>query len=93
MLTHPELLDTLKKCKTLQRLSIQFTSKCLDWDDESEDEEARSAFVSLKGFSNLTSLELYEFHGDPTDLRKELASILKDLPMLKTLGLGNAIPL
>jgi hypothetical protein len=92
MLRHPELLDTLKKCKTLQRLSIQFASKCLDWDDESEDEEARSAFVSLKSFSNLTSLELYEFYGDPTDLGKELASVLKDLPMLKTLGLGMQYP-
>jgi hypothetical protein len=92
MLKHPELLDTLKKCQTLQRLSIQFTSKCLDWDDESEDEEEHGAFVSLKGFSNLTSLELYEFYGDPTDLGKELASVLKDLPMLKTLGLGMQYP-
>ncbi len=92
MLKHPELLDTLKKYQTLQKLSIQFTSKCLDWDDESEDEEEHGAFVSLKGFSNLTSLELYEFYGDPTDLGKELASVLKDLPMLKTLGLGMQYP-
>ncbi len=58
---------------------------------ESEDEE-HGASVSLKGFSNLTSLELYEFYGDYTDLGKELATFLKDLPMLKTLGLGIQYP-
>jgi hypothetical protein len=92
MLRHTELLDTLKKFQTLQKLSIQFATKCLHWDDESEDENAYNAFVSLKGFSNLTSLSLYEFWGDTSDLCKELASVLKDLPMLKTLGLGMLYP-
>jgi hypothetical protein len=85
MLRHPELLPTLRKSQTLRKLSIQFASQCLD-----EGAGAENAFVSLKGFSNLTSLELYGFYGDDTQLAKEISSVLRDLPTLKTLGLGMA---
>jgi hypothetical protein len=85
MLRHPELLPTLQKSQTLRRLSIQFASQCLE-----EDAEPDNAFVSLKGFSNLTSLELYGFYGDDAQLVKEISSVLKNLPTLKMLGLGMA---
>jgi hypothetical protein len=85
MLRHPQLLPTLQKSQTLRKLSIQFASQCLE-----EDAEPDNAFVSLKGFSNLTSLELYGFYGDDAQLVKEISSVLKNLPTLKMLGLGMA---
>jgi hypothetical protein len=87
MLRHPQLLPALQKSPTLRKLSVQFASQCLE-----EDSEPYNAFVSLQGFSNLTSLELYGFYGDDEQLVKDIASVLKSLPTLTMLGLGMAYP-
>jgi hypothetical protein len=45
----------------------------------------------LKGFRNLTSLEVYHFYGDKARILKDLVSALEDSPRLQTLGLALAI--
>jgi hypothetical protein len=45
----------------------------------------------LKGFRNLTSLEVYHFYGDKVRILKDLVSALGDSPRLQTLGLALAV--
>jgi hypothetical protein len=49
-----------------------------------------NCYFPLKGFRNLTSLELYEFYADHGSVVKDLASCLCDSPSLKKLGLAFA---
>lgn len=83
MLSDPELLRTLKNSPTLRSLSILFESRSLEMLQDAE-----KCFMPLKGFRNLTSLELYNFYGNETQLVKELAKVLIDCSNLTTLGLG-----
>lgn len=85
MLRNPELLATLKGYQNLKSLSIQFASQYLE-----DRVYAERCWISLKGFRNLASLELYQFYGDQTQLTKDIAAVLAECPNLKTLGLGMA---
>jgi len=49
--------------------------------------------VYLKGFCNLTSLELYSLYGSETHLTKDICSILLDSPGLENLGLSLSLDL
>lgn len=80
-----ELLKTLKNCKTLKNISIQFASQYLE-----DIVAAGNCFISLKGFKNLESLELYNFYGDEKRLTRDIDGVLSNCPSLKTLGLGKA---
>jgi hypothetical protein len=46
--------------------------------------------TQLKGFKSLTSLELYQFYGEESQLLTGIANVLRDCPGLKKLGLGMA---
>jgi len=83
MLSDPELLRMLKNSQTLRSLSILFESRSLEMLQDAE-----KCFMPLKGFRNLTSLELYNFYGTETQHVKDLANVLIDCTNLKTLGLG-----
>jgi hypothetical protein len=83
MLSDPELLRTLKNRQTLKNLSIMFESQWLE-----DQFLAEKCFMPLKGFRNLTSLELYNFYGNETRLVRDVVNVLVDCPNLKALGLG-----
>jgi hypothetical protein len=75
----------LKESQTLKHVSILFASQWLD-----DPVAATNCFIPLKGFSNLTSLELYHFYGDQERISKDLVSALGDSPHLQKLGLALA---
>ena len=80
------MLNVLKGCKTLKRLSIQFSNEHLD-----DPDSARLLWnCPLNGFENLTSLELYQFYGDQDALVQDIAGAMSRCPNLHTLGLGYA---
>jgi hypothetical protein len=85
ILRNKPLLQRLKNCQTLRQLSIQFSHQLLG--DESG---ADRCWTKIKGFQNLTSLELYNFFGDEDKLIRDIALLLSDNPRLKKLGLGMA---
>jgi hypothetical protein len=85
MLRNQELLQALKQSATIKNISILFASQHLD-----DQMDALNCSISLEGFDNLTSLELYNFYGDPDSLAVEIANVLAECPGLKTLGLGFA---
>lgn len=80
-----ELLNCLKWCPHLRHLLIQAPSvvstSCIP------NLRGRGHFI---GFSNLTSLEVYNLRGKFEDLADEFSAVLFDCPHLKTLGLGMA---
>lgn len=69
----------------MKDLSILFDSGYLQ-----DPEFGINCFFSLNGFENLTSLELYSFHGDSNELAKDITNALRECPALKTLGLSVA---
>src|SRR2546423_1474279 len=85
ILRKPELLGFFKNCQTLKQLSIQFASKHIE-----DRDHAFNCSIPLKGFRNLTALELYKFYGDEDLLVKDIAAVLIECPRLKTLGLAFA---
>jgi hypothetical protein len=85
ILRHPELLRILKESQTLKHVSIEFASQWLE-----DRIAARNCSITLKGFRNLTSLEVYHFYGDEERILKDLVSALVDSPHLQTLGLALA---
>ena len=85
MLRHKQLLRILKQSSTLKEISILFASQYLD-----ESRGASRCFFSLHGFRNLTSLELYNFYGEPDGLIVDIVGALARFPGLKTLGLSFA---
>jgi len=85
MLRNEELVKTLKSLPSLRNLSIQFAGQYLD-----DEVTALKCYTHLKGFKCLTSLELYQFYGEETQLINDIASVLSDCPGLKKLGLGMA---
>lgn len=85
MLRNKNFLNALKNCETLQHLSIQFASQHLD-----DNTTACNCSMPLNGFRNLTSLELYQFYGNETQLINDIADVLSNCPRLKKLGLGMA---
>jgi hypothetical protein len=85
MLRNRNFLNALKNCETLQHLSIQFASQHLE-----DNTAACNCSMPLNGFRNLTSLELYQFYGNETQLINDIAGVLSDCPRLKKLGLGMA---
>jgi hypothetical protein len=78
-----EIMRPLKSCQTLKSLLIQFESL---WPGDKI--LADKCWIALEGFRNLTSLELYNFHGTESHLIKEITGVLVNSPNLKTLGLG-----
>lgn len=86
LLRNPELLRTLKDCKMLESVWVQFAAQCLDGDRIA----AEKCFFSLRGFQNLTSLSLYNFYGEHNRLTKDIARVLSKCPTLKHLALGMA---
>jgi hypothetical protein len=76
----------LKESQTLKHISILFASQWLE-----DRIAARNCAITLKGFRNLTSLEVYHFYGDKARISKDLVSALEDSPHLQTLGLALAI--
>ena len=85
ILRNPELLGLLKNCQTLKQLTIQFASQHLE-----DRDHAFNCSIPLKGFRDLTALELYKFYGDEDLLVKDIAGVLIECPRLKTLGLAFA---
>ncbi|KAE9368859.1 hypothetical protein N431DRAFT_470543 [Stipitochalara longipes BDJ] len=85
MLHNRQLLRALKQSSTIKDVSILFASQYLD-----DPTDAQRCFIPLKGFKNLTSLELYNFYGDLDRLVLDIAGVLAECPGLKTLGLGFA---
>ncbi len=84
MLRDPELLHALKTSSTIKDVSILFASQYLD-----DPEDAMNCSIPLEGFKNLTSLELYNFFGNPESLIPDLVDALGECPGLKTLGLSS----
>lgn len=78
-----EFLATLRNCAKLQHFFIQFPDSILD-----DELNFMKKSFPLKGFRNLASLELYQFHDEETELVKNIAHVLRDCPTLKKLGLG-----
>lgn len=74
----------MKSHPTLRCLCIQFAGGWL------EEKGNLNCFISLKGFKNLASLELYQFYGENSKLLPEIAQALQQSPQLKKLGLGKA---
>ena len=85
ILRNTRFLGALKKCRNLRKLSLQFPVQYLD-----DRVAAQNNFIPLKGFNNLTSLELYQFYGDEARLAKDIAGVLHQNLALRTLGLGLA---
>jgi hypothetical protein len=85
ILRNTRFLGALKKCQNLRKLSLQFPVQYLD-----DRVAAQNNFIPLKGFNNLTSLELYQFYGDEARLAKDIAGVLHQNLALRTLGLGLA---
>ncbi|KUJ24634.1 uncharacterized protein LY89DRAFT_776708 [Mollisia scopiformis] len=85
ILRNNRLLTSLKDCKTLKHLFLQFGSQYI-----ADGMGADNCWTKLRGFRNLTSLELYHFFGDETRLIRDIVILLSDSPHLKCLGLGKA---
>lgn len=85
ILRHPDLLNFLKGCQNLKHISILFATQWLE-----DRLAATNCSIPLKGFRNLTSLELYHFYGDEAEILNDLVSTLGDSPNLQTLGLALA---
>lgn len=83
MLRDPELLHALKTSSTIKDVSILFESPYLD-----DPADGMNCSIPLEGFKNLTSLELYNFFGNPDSLIPDLVDVLEKCPRLKTLGLS-----
>lgn len=85
ILQNKEVLAELKKCSSLRNLLIQFCGKVFsEWDKL----DWLNCWTNLKGFHNLTSLELYIFYGKGEDLIPEMTQLLGENRGLRTLGLG-----
>lgn len=88
LLCLPEALGHLKKRESLRELSIQLPSL-----DSFEQDPTLNGFVSLRGFKNLTLLEIFgisrdlDYHHQNLFIQS-LASVLHDCPKLKTFGIG-----
>lgn len=85
ILKNKELLAALKGSPNLRNLFIQFADQYF-----SDSVSAMKCNTKLKGFKNLTSLELYQFYDEESQLVKNIANVLWDCPGLKKLGLGMA---
>ena len=85
ILRNEKFLTTLKGCKTLSKLSIQWRGQY-----EYDDVEEPHCSIPLTGFRNLTSLELYELSGIEDGLIRDISRVLSSSPYLKKLGLGLA---
>lgn len=72
--------EALKSCISLQNLSIQLELLGEPTGDP--------CFFPLKGFRNLSSIELYGFQDPNDDLFGQLADVLTECPRLRTLGLS-----
>lgn len=75
----------MKSNRTLRDISIQFP--CLYIHDPVP---VRKCYFPLKGFRNLTSLELYAIYKDYDRQVKDMASVLCESPFLKKFSLGFA---
>jgi hypothetical protein len=73
----------LKNTQTLSNIFIQFGPLICD-------PVVDKCHIPLKGFRNLSSLELYDLYRDHDRLVTEIANALCDSPFLKKLGLGFA---
>lgn len=81
-----EILNVLKGHKLLRKLSIQLQGPLHIRGDPILD-----GFVSLRGFKNLTLLEIFGIRRaihNQNLLIKNIASVLHDCPQLKTFGIG-----
>jgi hypothetical protein len=86
MITDQGLFKVLKESETIKHITLRATYAWLQ-----DRYPARNCTVPLKGFRNLTSLELYHFfYDDKSRVVEDLASTLADSPHLQTLGLGMA---
>jgi hypothetical protein len=85
ILRNANLLLVLKGTQTLKHVCIQFGAQFVD-----DPVAVSRSYVPLRGFRNLTSLELYDFYRDHNYLVKDIAYFLCDSPFLMKLGLGFA---
>ena len=83
ILQNDELLATLGNAPNLRELTLQY---CALNSHGPDDLYKRS--TQLQGFKSLTLLEIYGFYGAYSDLREDIANVLKNCPGLKRLGLG-----
>lgn len=87
ILRDDDVLAKLRNLPLLKHILIQFTSAFLDDDPNI----AVKCWIPLRPFTNLISLELYQFYGLEFDvLAKEIAQALSQSPNLRKLGLGIA---
>jgi hypothetical protein len=84
-LKNAALLKALKESQTLKHISIQTACYWLPIRSATTDYT-----ITLKGFRNLASLEVYHFNDEKWRLLKDLIDTLEDCPHLQTLGLGFA---
>jgi len=75
----------LKGTQTLKNVCIHFGAQFID-----DLIAVRRCYIPLRGFRNLTSLELYDFYREHDYVVKDIATFLCESPFLKKLGLGFA---
>lgn len=76
----------MKSIRTLREVAIHFATYVVQ-----DLIGIRSSYVPLRGFRNLTSLEVYNLCTDYDGIIKDMGSALCDSPFLKKLGLGCAV--
>jgi hypothetical protein len=86
ILHHYDLLHTLKSIQTLRYISIHFAPYFIE-----DPIEIANCYVPLKGFRNLTSLELYDFYKEYQGIIKDIGTVLCESSFLKKLALGCAV--
>jgi hypothetical protein len=87
ILWNNKVLTALKARQTLKHLFISVNHRSI----HSHAFPLTKFWKDLKGFRNLTSLELYHFIGSWDLLAKDIAFLLKGSPSLKLLGLGKVV--
>src|SRR2546429_1081298 len=80
ILRNAVLLHALKSTRTLRELCISYGQIYI------ENLAVRNCWFRIKGFRELTSLEIYDFYGDHDRLIKDIAHVLCDSAGLKKLG-------
>lgn len=86
ILLHYDLLHTLKGIQSLRHISIHFAPYLIE-----DSVEIANCYVPLKGFRNLTSLELYDFYKEYQGIIKDIGTVLCESPFLKKLAVGCAV--
>jgi hypothetical protein len=85
ILRNSDLLRVLKGTQTLKNVRIHFGAIFID-----DLVTVRKCYIPLRGFRNLTSLELYDFYKEHDYVVKDVATFLCESPFLKKLGLAFA---